>query len=218
MKVVKEFEHCLLLNYFGLNNKYYLAVTVMTYFDLKDPANPLKEQEMWPFVQGELGKDAILDMAMPKPKGEFLVWGRCFPPDGKPRGASRVVARVGSVEKTLYVFGNRYWKKAAGMGFAISDPEPFSEMPVTYDRAFGGSGFDRNPTGRGISPVVASSGTELHPFPTLRIRAISSDHLPTVLIRQASAPWISPGLSGQRSSAPTTTSGSRSAGHSILMT
>ncbi|MDD3846835.1 MAG: DUF2169 domain-containing protein [Syntrophorhabdaceae bacterium] len=167
MKVVKEFEHCLLLNYFGLNNKYYLAVTVMTYFDLKDPANPLKEQEMWPFVQGELGKDAILDMAMPKPKGEFLVRGRCFSPDGRPRGASRVTVRVGSVEKTLYVFGNRYWKKAAGMGFAISDPEPFTEMPVTYDRAFGGSGFERNPTGRGISPLVSSSGAKIHPLPNI---------------------------------------------------
>ncbi|HOW55202.1 MAG TPA: DUF2169 domain-containing protein [Syntrophorhabdaceae bacterium] len=167
MKVIKEFEHCLLLNYFGLNNKYYLAVTVMTYFDLNDPANPLKEQDMWPFVQGELGKDAILDMAMPKPKGEFLVWGRCFSPDGKPRGASRVTVRVGSIEKILYIFGNRYWKKAAGVGLTVSEPEPFIEMPVTYGRAFGGAGFDRNPSGRGFAPVIGPSGFETHPLPNI---------------------------------------------------
>ncbi len=167
MKVIKESEHSLLLNYFGLGNRYYLAVTVMTFFAFTDPSNPLKEQEMWPFVQGELGKDAILDMAMPKPKGEILVRGRCFAPDGKPRGASRVSVRIGPMEKTLYVFGNRYWKKAAGMGFAISDPEPFTEMPVTYDRAFGGGGFDRNPAGRGVAPVLAASGAEVHPLPNI---------------------------------------------------
>ncbi|NLT22365.1 MAG: DUF2169 domain-containing protein, partial [Syntrophorhabdus sp.] len=167
MKVIKESEHSLLLNYFGLGDRYYLAVTVMTFFAFMDPSNPLKEQEMWPFVQGELGKDAILDMAMPKPKGEMLVWGRCFAPDGKPRGASRVSVRLGPMEKTLYVFGNRYWKKAAGVGFAISDPEPFTEMPVTYDRAFGGGGFDRNPAGRGIAPVLAASGAEVHPLPNI---------------------------------------------------
>lgn len=167
MKVIKEQDQGLLLNYFGLVNRYYLAITVMTFFDFKDPGNPLKEQDMWPFVQGELGKDAILDMAMPKPKGEVLAWGRCFPPDGKPRGASQVGIRIGPVEKMLYVFGNRHWKKAAGMGLTVSEPEPFTEMPVTYERAFGGTGFDRNPVGRGISPVLSSSGAELHPLPNI---------------------------------------------------
>ncbi len=167
MKVIKESEHCLLLNYFGLDNRYYLAVTSMTFFGFTDPGNPLKEQDMWPFVQGELGKDAILDMAMPKPKGELLVWGRCFAPEGKVRGASRVSVRIGPIEKTLYVFGNRYWKRKADMGLAISDPEPFAEMPVTYKRAFGGSGFDRNPTGRGVASVLLPSGVEAHPLPNI---------------------------------------------------
>ena len=167
MKVIKESEHCLLLNYFGLMNRYYLAITVMTYFDFTDPANPLAEKEMWPFVQEQLGKDAILDMAMPKPKGELLVWGRCFPPDGGPRGASQVSVRLGPIEKRLYVFGNRYWKKAAGAGYSITEPEPFIDMPLTYDRAFGGNGFDRNPLGRGVAAVMTSSGTQSHPLPNV---------------------------------------------------
>ncbi len=167
MKVIKENEHGILLNYFGLNNRFYLAITIMTYFDFKDPDNPLKEQEMWPFVQGELGKDAILDMAMPKPKGEVLVWGRCFTPDGKARGASRVVLQTGTVEKTLDVFGNRYWKKAAGIGYNISRPEPFTEIPLTYERAFGGKTYEKNPVGRGVSPVTTATGREQHPLPNI---------------------------------------------------
>ncbi len=167
MKIIKQSEQSLLLNYFGLDNRYYLTVSVLTFFSFDNPAAVLKEQEMWPFVQGELGKDAILDMAMPKPKGEFLVWGRCFSPDGKPRGASRVSVRVGAVEKTLYVFGDRRWKKAAGVGLAISEPEPFIEMPLTYGRSFGGRGFDRNPVGRGAAPVATKDGSEVHPLPNI---------------------------------------------------
>ncbi len=167
MRVIKESEHCLLLNYFGLMNRYYLAITVMTYFDFTDPVNPLAEKEMWPFVQGELGKDAVLDMAMPKPKGELLVWGRCFSPDGEPRGASQVSVRLGPIEKHLYVFGNRYWRKAGGARFSITEPDPFVDMPLTYDRAFGGGGFDRNPLGRGAAPVTTSSGAQSHPLPNV---------------------------------------------------
>jgi len=169
MKVIKEETHCLLLNYFGLNNRYYLAVTVMAYFDLKDPANPLKEQEMWPFVQGELGKDAILDMAMPKPRGEAVVWGRCFTPGGEPREASRVSLQIGPIEKDLYVFGDRYWKKAAGMAVTVGAPEPFTEMPVTYAHAFGGAGFDPNPAGKGFLPVMGPNGAEHHPLPNIEV-------------------------------------------------
>ncbi len=166
MKVIKDMEHGLLLNYFGLNNRFYLSVTIMTFFDFNNPDQPISEQKLWPFVQEELGKEAIFDMAMPKPKGEVLVWGRCFAPESKPRPASQVTFQLGPIKKTLYVFGNRYWKKS-GMGMVISDPEPFVEMPVTYERAFGGTGFDRNPAGRGINPVIITSGKEAIPLPNI---------------------------------------------------
>ncbi|MEN6616437.1 MAG: DUF2169 domain-containing protein, partial [Syntrophorhabdus sp.] len=167
MKVIKDDEHCLLLNYFGIGGRFFLAVTVMTYFDFNNPQNPLKEQEMWPFVQEEFGKDAIHDMAMPKPRGEYLIWGKCFPPDGKPRAASQVEVRIGPLEKTLYIFGNRYWKKIAGIGTAISDPEPFTVMPITYHLAFGGEGFEKNPVGKGMVPVALPSGTHMQPLPNI---------------------------------------------------
>jgi uncharacterized protein YjbI with pentapeptide repeats len=166
MKVVKDMEHGLLLNYFGLNNRFYLSVTIMTFFDFNNPDQPISEQKLWPFVQEELGKEAVFDMAMPKPKGEVIVWGRCFTPEGKPRPASQVFFQLGPIKKTLYIFGNRYWKRS-GMGMIISDPEPFTEMPVIYERAFGGSGFDKNPLGRGINPVAMPAGKEAIPLPNI---------------------------------------------------
>lgn len=172
MKVIKEMEQGLLLNHFGLAGKFYLTLTVMSYFAFDSPDTPLNEQEMWPFVQGELGKDAILDMAMPKMRGEVLVWGRCFTPNGELRMASQVGVQVGGMAKTLNVFGNRYWRRAAGAVQVISDPEPFTEMPVTYERAFGGGGFERNPSGRGVAPVISPSGEDIHPLPNIEHEGI----------------------------------------------
>ncbi len=167
MKVVKEMHHGLLLNYFGLKDKFYAVFTVMTFFGFDNPDNAISEQEMWPFIQGELGKDAIFDMAMPKPRGEVLLHGHCFAPEDKPRPASQVSFQMGSLSKTLNVFGNRYWKKAAGVIIDITEPEPFKEMPVSYAQAFGGEGYDRNPLGKGFVPLLSPTGKEVLPLPNI---------------------------------------------------
>ncbi|MFH1983894.1 MAG: DUF2169 domain-containing protein [Pseudomonadota bacterium] len=169
MKVVKDLQHGLLLNHFGLADKYYLSLTVLTFFAFSDPDAPLSEQDLWPFVQSELGKDAILDAAMPKLKGEVLVWGRCFTPGGAPRIAGEVGFHAGAIEKTLHVFGDRFWQKAGGTAQVITDPRPFTEMPITWQRAFGGSGFEQNPLGRGAAPVLSPEGQEIRPLPNIEI-------------------------------------------------
>lgn len=166
MKVVKESEHGLLLNYFGLQDRLYLAVTVMTFFGFDDPGAALKEQEMWPFVQGELGKDAILDGAMPKPKGEVIVWGRCFAPDGKPQAAMQVAFRLGPITKTLNVFGDRFWEKTGGV-LVISRARPFIEMPLSYAWAFGGEGYAKNLVGKGYVREKLSTGSQVYPLPNI---------------------------------------------------
>ncbi len=167
MKVIKELDQGLLLNYYGFAGQCYLAVGILTFFSFENPDQPLKEQELWPFVQGEFGKDAILDLAMPKVRGEALVWGRCFAPAGKPVKAIDVSLQVGPIRKELYVFGNRCWKRAAGQAITISEPEPFVEMPLTYANAFGGPEFERNPLGKGIVPVSDKSGRSIHPLPNI---------------------------------------------------
>ena len=67
--------------------------------------------------------------------------------------------RVGPLQKIVRVFGDRYWVKTGGQIFATK-PQPFTRMPLVYERAFGGWDrahkdegkwtFDkRNPVGRG---------------------------------------------------------------------
>jgi uncharacterized protein YjbI with pentapeptide repeats len=167
MKAVKDQHHGLLLNYFGLGSKYYLAVTVLSFFDFGDPDQPLKEQDMWPFIQGELGSETIFDQAMPKPRGEVLLRARCFAPGGRPVPACTAAFRAGPISKRLAVFGPRYWR-GRGLGLqGISDPQPFTFMDITYQHAFGGPDFPKNPLGLGLAPVVIDTGDRIVPLPTV---------------------------------------------------
>jgi uncharacterized protein YjbI with pentapeptide repeats len=153
MKIYKKNEHSLLIKPFGIGDRIYLAVTVMIYFDLRAPESLLTEQELWKTIPDQLKPTPLLDMGMPKPHGEVLATGSCSAPRGQSRRGCPVSLRVGPVHKELYVFGDRFWKMTPA-GMMISDPLPFSEMPVSWDRAFGGEGFEKNPTGRGITPVI----------------------------------------------------------------
>ena len=167
MKAVKDHEHGLLLNYFGLGNKYYLAVSVLTFFGFADPDQPLKEQDMWPFVQGELGNETIFDQAMPKPRGEVLLRARCFAPGGHPVPACTAAFRVGPISKRLAVFGPRYWRGQGVRVQVISDPQPFTQMDISYRHALGGPDFPKNPLGMGLAPVVIDTGDRIVPLPTV---------------------------------------------------
>jgi uncharacterized protein YjbI with pentapeptide repeats len=136
----------------ALAGKMRLVCTVMVYFDLDDPENPLPDREMWPQVMKLLPQPPVLDPGLPKPQAEVLAAGKCFTPDGKPRQASQVSISVGGVKKTLDVFGDRHWIQAGSSGVGISDPAPFTQMPLVWERAFGGAADPRNPKGRGIPP------------------------------------------------------------------
>jgi len=165
MQVVKDIKNGLLLHAFGIGENYHLTLTVLLFFDLADPAKLLTEQEMWQSVTRALGRDAMLDQGMPKPRGEFLVAGSCFSPPGNPRRASFVRCRVGAREKNLHVFGNRRWVRAGKAVWAISDPEPFTEIPINWENAFGGKGYEKNPLGKGMVPIALPDGKKAVPLP-----------------------------------------------------
>jgi len=167
MKVIKETDQGLLLNHFQVDGRCYLAVTVMTLFAFAAPDEALPEQELWPLVQQELGPDAVLDAAMPKPQSEVLLHGYAFAPEGKAVPALSVEFSVGPITKTVYVFGDRFWQGRGNILSVISDPAPFTVMPLTYDRAFGGPGYDRNPLGKGYAAVRNERGEEVLPLPNL---------------------------------------------------
>lgn len=152
MKILKEAHHSPMFLPMALVGRMHLSCTVMVYFDLDDPETPLPDKEMWPQVMKLLPQPPVLDTGQPKPRAEVLCAGKCFAPDGKPRQAAKVSVAVGGVRKTLDVFGDRQWIMAGNTAAGISGPKPFSVMPLTWERAFGGKDDPRNTKGTGAFP------------------------------------------------------------------
>lgn len=86
------------------------------------------------------------DLAPYRGHAEVLFTGHAHAPGGRPVTAHS--ARLGVfrdaplVDKTLHIHGDR----------SGGSPAPFLKMPIVYERAFGGAGWDANPIGVGFAP------------------------------------------------------------------
>jgi uncharacterized protein YjbI with pentapeptide repeats len=159
MKTIKPRRAGVLCRTFENGDASYLAVSVLVFFPFAPPSRPLTEVDLWRFAAVELGDEPI-DACMPKQRGEVLVTGSAYP-FGGPRPACAPRVTIGTVDKTLYVVGDRFWK-----GGAASDPRPFTEMPLGWEQAFGGEGYAPNPVGKGFAPTRTEHG-EVHVLPNV---------------------------------------------------
>jgi hypothetical protein len=104
---------------------------------------------------------------------EVMLVGAAEAPGGLPVAHRRVTMTLGEVTRAIEVFGDRAWA-----GETIGDPVPFTSMPLTWERAYGGSvdveiddgavvtlGEPMNPLGRGFDPTeqVEALAHELRP-------------------------------------------------------
>jgi hypothetical protein len=109
--------------------------------------------EQVPFVfadqpRGEPGQSSNLyecDFVLRKPRVDVLVNGSAHAPQGRAVRQLDATMRVGTLSKTLRVFGDRRWEGTAVTGFRPSLPEPFTAMPIVYERAFGGPDLSADP-------------------------------------------------------------------------
>ncbi|MHB9028773.1 MAG: DUF2169 family type VI secretion system accessory protein [Candidatus Latescibacterota bacterium] len=150
-------------------------------FDLRpgQASEPSKEQ---PFPTGDEyypdddeqkgGPRYEYDFAYFKPRTDLLLAGRCWSAGGKPVPASRVTFRVGPHARSLYVYGDRFWKGPSGLR-AISNPVPFTSRELRYENSFGGPGYENNPVGKGYAETVNQAGERVWPLPNIE----DPDHL-----------------------------------------
>ena len=79
------------------------------------------------------------DMVPFKPKTDIVLVGKAYAAGGKPVVFCDVTLRVGEMQKTIRVFGDRKWDYGGKLMPEYSTaPMPFSTMDMVYENAFGG--------------------------------------------------------------------------------
>ncbi|HYR91349.1 MAG TPA: DUF2169 domain-containing protein [Terriglobia bacterium] len=94
------------------------------YYDNGDPE--------WSTVQYEY------ELAPYKPGVDIVVIGKAHAFKGVPTTQMTISVRIGNREKSIIVFGDRECRYRENMPPAFSDPKPFTEMEIRYERAYGG--------------------------------------------------------------------------------
>ena len=139
-------------------------VAVKCTFDLRSDGSFEVSPDQPPVLRapeyfGEPGKSSLkydMDLVRTKVSTDVVVVGHAYSPSGRPVTSSDVGFRVGSVRKVLRVVGDRVWGAVGRSG-----PEPFTRIPLVYERAFGGTDLKsrhpdrswewRNPVGTGFA-------------------------------------------------------------------
>lgn len=134
---------------------------------LSQEQTPLAFRDEW---HGEAARSSVRtesDLAPSKPGADVVVVGSARAPGGVATRAWGVRVKVGPVEKAVRVTGPRAWVRGP-RGYALTEPEPCTEVPLRYELAYGGTVRDGdrelacegNPWGLGYVPSVAHERRE----------------------------------------------------------
>jgi len=160
------------LNFPGHSLTYIVKAT----FDLKPGKQVIPSEEQLPptsdeyYPDDEEQKGSVRyesDFAFLKPFADVMLVGSCFTPRGKPLLACPVKLGVGNAEKTLEVFGNRYWKNTI-INPETTEPVAFTQMDLRYERSFGGQDYELNPIGRGYCEADVTIADNVLPVPNIQ--------------------------------------------------
>ena len=94
------------------------------YYDRGDPE--------WSTVQYES------ELAAFKPLTDIVVIAKAYAPGGKPTQKMVATVRIAGQQKSITIFGDRECHFRENRSPVFSDPVPFTEMEIRYDRAYGG--------------------------------------------------------------------------------
>ncbi|HYO55823.1 DUF2169 domain-containing protein [Archangium sp.] len=164
-----------------------LVICVCGAFRLPEPGKPaskelpLADEQPEPAPEdvywGEPGTSSLRyegQSAYFRPGTDIYVNGLARAPLGRPVKEMLVAVRVGPCRKGIQVFGDRVWRRGI-TGWRSSSPEPFTSMPLRYERSFGGPALregaaprayeERNPLGCGFHPEGRDAADQ--PLPNL---------------------------------------------------
>jgi hypothetical protein len=141
--------------------------------DEQDPIQPAEQ------FHGEPATSSIkqeAELGPPKPCTDAFLVGSAVALRAGTRTAE-VWFRVGDRTVSAMVVGNRYWARGVA-GVTFSEPEPFEQMPLTWENSFGGQDLTpqdpahhsqepANPVGRGFRAKHSQAAWEGVPLPNI---------------------------------------------------
>ena len=104
-----------------------------------------------PLYAGEAGSSSLRyesDLVLDKPGTDILVHGHVYAPRGAPTQRVDAGIRCGPIAKRIVAFGDRTYRTGL-LEPKLSESEPFTRLPLQYERAFGG-----------IDPLAPSAGRD----------------------------------------------------------
>ncbi|MFO1368843.1 MAG: DUF2169 domain-containing protein [Marinagarivorans sp.] len=137
-----------------------LYVVAKAHFNMGNPLSLCDEQTpplMEDVYYGEPGLSSLkypCDFHPGKAATDIFMLGHACSVDKQPVYYLDTSLRLGSIQKTVRVWGARTWQ-----GGALSQPQPFTHLPIIYENAYGGQhiqdgqvigGDERNPVGKGF--------------------------------------------------------------------
>lgn len=152
VKVIKPMTLGILYKPYRWRQQDHLCISGLGFFRLgKNNKRFLTENLQWPVVMKALPKGQMLDAVMPKAHPEALVAGNACAPQGTKLAKIDVSIELANYVKKLRVYGDREWLYGLVPLYKITDPQPFSKIPLIYERAYGGEKFQLNPLGLGYT-------------------------------------------------------------------
>ena len=170
MKIIKPMTMGVLQKPYQFRRQHHLVVAALGFFSLGVESDRfLPETLQWPRVLPELPPKAALDEVLPKAHPEVLLSGKAHAPAGKTVREMKVRLQLGSMNKSLRVSGDRQWRYGLLPWYQVSEAQPFTEMPLTYQRAWGGRQLKSNPVGVGYTGSALSGfvGRNEGPMPNI---------------------------------------------------
>jgi len=141
---------------------------------LHDEQTPLVMADTFTGAPGFSAPLLEADFAPRKYACDVLLNGSAYAPGGRAVTRAQVGLRVGPMNKVCDVVGPRVWQ--AGATIRPSAPKPFTQLPISYDLAFGGvdqeatdpaehDAYLLNPVGRGFRKHLKSTWVDGKPLP-----------------------------------------------------
>jgi hypothetical protein len=189
------------------DGQYILSVLIKRTFDIVPGQECVRALEDSPFNSGDEFWDHPMNSSVRyesdfipfKPGTDVVLNGVARAPGGRPVTSCSVALQIGSKRKELTIFGDRIARYADGRPPVFTDPEPFTTMPVQYERAYGGIDiysdprvaypYPRNPLGRGF--VVHNAAKALHELRLPNIELPDALLTPETLCVEEYAQWMS---------------------------